>query len=89
MEKILLIISNFVRAVKPLLSGKIKSSEKTILVELRETLDTDSNIDDQIVNDDVKIAEIFNRFYSNAVIDLKIPDFHGVVPLADKLLMMM
>ena len=58
------------------------------MVELRETLDTDSNIDDQIVNDDVKIAEIFNRFYSNAVIDLKIPDFHGVV-LADKLLMMM
>ena len=59
------------------------------MVELIETLDTDSNIDDQIVNDDVKIAEIFNRFYSNAVIDLKIPDFHGVVPLADKLLMMM
>ena len=28
MEKILLIISNFVRAVKPLLSDKIKSSEK-------------------------------------------------------------
>ena len=59
------------------------------MVELIETLDTDSNIDDQIVNDDVKIAEIFDRFYSNAVIDLKIPDFHGVVPLADKLLMMM
>ena len=34
-------------------------------------------------HDDVKIAEIFNRFFSNAVIDLKIPDFHGEVPLAD------
>ena len=49
------------------------------------TLDTDGNIDDEIVNDDVKIAEIFNRFFSNAVIDLKIPDFHGAVPLADNI----
>ena len=43
---------------------------------------TDGNIDDEIVND-VKIAEIFNRFFCNAVIDLKISDFHGAVPLAD------
>ena len=85
MQKILLIISNFVRAVKPLLSDKINSSEKTILVELRETLDTDSNIDDQILNDDVKIAEIFNRFFFDTVIDLKIPDFHGAAPLADNI----
>ena len=49
------------------------------------TLDTDGNIDDEIVNDDVKIAENFNIFFSNAVIDLKIPDFHGAVPLADNI----
>ena len=73
----------FWRTVKPLLSDKIKSSEKITLVEQREDLDTDGNIDDEIVHDDVKIAEIFNRFFSNAVIDLKIPDFHGGVPLAD------
>ena len=48
MEKILLIISNFGH-FKPLLSDKIKSSEKIILVEQRETLDTDGNIDDKIV----------------------------------------
>ena len=75
----------FWRTVKPLLSDKIKSSEKITLVEQRENLDTDGNIDDEIVNDDVKIAEIFNRFFSNAVIDLKIPDFHGAVPLADNI----
>ena len=57
-------------------------SEKIRLIEQRETLDTDGNIDDEIVNDDVKIAQILNRFFSNAVKDLKIPGFHGVVPLA-------
>ena len=75
----------FWRTVKPLLSDKIKSSEKITLVEQRENLDTDGNIDNKIVNDDIKIAEIFNRFFSNAVIDLKISDFHGAVPLADNI----
>ena len=52
------------------------------MVGQRETADTDGNIDDEIVNDDEKIAEICNIF-CNAVNDLKIPGFHGVVPLAD------
>ena len=73
------------QTVKPLLSDKIKLSEKITLVEPRETLETDGNIDDEIVNDDIKIAEIFKRFFSNAVIGLKIPDFHGAVPLADNI----
>ena len=73
----------FWRTVKALLSDKFKSSEKITLIEQRENLDTDGNIDHEIVNDDVKIAEIFDRFFSNAVMDLKIPDFHGAVPLAD------
>ena len=84
-EKDLTDNKQFWRTVKPLLSDKIKSSEKITLVEQRETLDTDGNINDEIVNDDVKIAGIFNRFFSNAVIDLKIPDFHGAVPLADNI----
>ena len=84
-EKDLTYNKQFWRTVKPLLSDKIKSSEKITLVEHRENLNTDGNIDDEIVNDDVKIAEIFNRFFSNAVIDLKIPDFHGAVPLADNI----
>ena len=45
----------------------------------------DGNIDDEIVNDDVKIAEILNRFFSNAVNGLKIPGFHGAVPLVDNI----
>ena len=48
----------FWRTVKPLLSEKIKSSEKITLIEQRETLDTDGNIDVEIVNDDV----VFNKF---------------------------
>ena len=66
-------------------SDKIKLSKKITLVEQRENLDTDGNIDNEIGNDDVKIAEIFNRFFSNSVIDLKIPDFHEAVPLADNI----
>ena len=49
----------FWRTVKSLLSDKIKSSEKRTLVEQRESLDTDGNIDDEIDNDDVKIAKKF------------------------------
>ena len=44
------------------------------MVEQRETLD-----------DDVKIAEILNRFFSNAFKDLKIPGFHGAFLLADNI----
>ena len=64
---------------------KIKSPEKITLVKQRETLDTDGNIDYEIVNDDVKIEEILNRYFSNSVNDLKIPGFHGVVSLADNI----
>ena len=56
--------------------------KKITLVEQRKTPDIDGNIDDATANNDVKIAEIFNRFFSNAVNELKIPGFHGVVPLA-------
>ena len=61
-EKDLTDNKQFWRTVKPLFSDKIISSEKITLVEKRETLDMDGNIDNEIVNDDVKIAEIFNRF---------------------------
>ena len=81
-EKDLTDNKQFWRTVKPLLSDKIKSSEKITLGEQRETLDTDGNIDDEIVNDDVKML---NRFFSNTVIDLKIRDFHGAAPLADNI----
>ena len=79
-EKDLTDNKQFWRTVKSLLSDKIRLFEKVTLVDQRENLDTDGNTDDELVNDDVKIAEIFNRFSSNAVIDLKIPDFHGAVP---------
>ena len=80
-EKDLTDNKKFWRTVKPLLSDEIKLSGKIILVEQRETLDTDGNIDDGIVNE----VKIFNRFFSNTVIDLKIPDFYGAVRLADNI----
>ena len=75
----------FWRTVKPLFSDKIKSSEKIRLIEQKETLDTDGNIDEEIVNNDVNIEQILNIFFCNAAKDLKIPGFHGVVPLADNI----
>ena len=79
-EKDLTNNKQFWRTVKPLFTlDKIK------LVKQRETLDTDGNIDDEIVNHDVKFAETLNRLFSNAVNDLKISGFHGAVPLADNI----
>ena len=51
----------FWRTVKPLLSDKIKSSEKITLVVQGKTLDMDGNINDEIVNDDVKIEACFEQ----------------------------
>ena len=48
-EKDLIDNKQFWRTVKPLLSDKIKSSEKITLVEQVETPDTDDNIDGDIV----------------------------------------
>ena len=79
-EKDLTDNKQFWRTVKSLLPDKIKLLEKVTLVDQRENFDADGNIDDEIINDDVKLAEIFNGFSSNAVIDQKIPDFHGAVP---------
>ena len=53
----------FWRRVKPLLSDKVKSSEKITLVEGEE-----------IINEDGENAEIFNTFFSNAVKNLKTPE---------------
>ena len=63
-EKDLTDNKQFWGTAKPLLSDKIKSSEKITSVEQRETLDTDGNIDNEIVNDDVKFAENLNIFFS-------------------------
>ena len=60
-EKDLIDNKQFWRTVKPLLSDKIKSSEKITLVEQRENLDTDGNIDNEIGNDGVKIDEILTE----------------------------
>ena len=47
-EKDLTNNKQFWRTVKPILLSKIKSSEKITLVEQKETLDTDGNIDHEI-----------------------------------------
>ena len=57
------------RTVKPLLSDKVKSSEKIILVKEEET-----------INEDGEMAEILNTFFSNAVKNLKIPEYQETIP---------
>ena len=56
----------FWRTVKSLLSDKVKSSEKITLVEGEE-----------IINEDGENARILNRFFSNAIKNLKIPEYQG------------
>ena len=57
------------RTVKPLLSDKVKLSEKIILVKEEET-----------INEDGETAEILNTFFSNAVKNLKIPEYQETIP---------
>ena len=57
--------------VKPLQSDKVQSSEKITLVEGEE-----------IINEDGKNAEILNTFFSNAIKNLKIPEYQETYTLA-------
>ena len=59
------------RTVKPLLSDKVKWSEK-ITVEVEE-----------IINEDEVNAEILNTFFSNAVKNLKFQNSRRQTPLLD------
>ena len=64
----------FWKTVKPLLSNKVKSSEKITLVEGEE-----------INTEDGENAEILNKFFSNAVKNLKIPEYQEADPLANNI----
>ena len=71
-EKILLIINN--SGGQPLLSDKMKSSEKITLAE-----------EEEIINGDGENAEIINTFFSNAVKNLKIPEYQETDSLANNI----
>ena len=60
--------------IKTLLSDKSKSNEKIILVE-----------DNEIINEDKDNAGRLNSFFSNAVKNLKIPEFSEINPLAENI----
>ena len=64
----------FWKTVKPLLSDKSKSNEKIILVE-----------DNEIINEDKDNAGRLNSSFSNAVKNLKIPEFSETNPLAENI----
>ena len=64
----------FWRAVKPLLSDKVKSSEKITLVE-----------EEEIINEDGENVEILNTFFSNAIKTLKITEYQETDSLASNI----
>ena len=64
----------FWRTVKPLLSDKSKSNEKITLVE-----------DNKIISEDKDNTELLNSFFSNAVKNLKIPEFSDSNLLAENI----
>ena len=63
----------FWKTVKPLLSDKSKSNEKIVLLE------------DNEINEDKDNAGRLNSFFSNAVKNLKIPEFSETNPLAENI----
>ena len=64
----------FWRIVKSLLSDKSKWNEKITLVE-----------DNKIITEDKDNAELLNSFFSNAVKNIKIPEFSDSNPLAENI----
>ena len=58
--------NRFWKAVKPLLSDKVKSSEKMTFVH-----------EDKIITNDDENAKILNSSVSNVIEQLKIPDIHN------------
>ena len=72
MKKILLITRCSEKTVKPFLSDKITSKEKTILIE-----------ENKIVSNDENTAEVLNTFFSNIVGSLNIPEYVTNNPISD------
>ena len=62
----------FCRTVKPLLSGKSKSTKKITL-----------EMDNKIITENKDNAEILNPFFSNTVKKNQDPQFNGFNPLAE------
>ena len=54
----------FWSTVKPLLSDKVKNSEKVVLIE-----------NDEILSKDTEVCEVMNNFFANIVTDLNIPQY--------------
>ena len=59
----------FWKTVVSLFTNKASRGEKTILTEAEKH-----------ISDDKKIFKIFNNFFSNIVLDLKIPDYCNYLP---------
>ena len=72
-EKGVVVNKQFWRTIKPLLSDRTKSSD-IMLVEGEE-----------IINDDKENAEILDKFFSNAVKNLKIPEYQEADPHANNI----
>ena len=65
---------NFWKTIRPLLLDKIESFEKICLVK-----------GEKLVTNDKENANIFSKFFSNTVKNLRIPDFTDTEPLADNI----
>ena len=64
----------FWKTVKPFLSVKVKSTQKTTLID-----------NDKIVKNDDDTARVLNTFFSNIVSDLKISDYNNCDQLAENI----
>ena len=62
----------FWKTVKPLLTDKVKTKSRMTLIE-KKYKDNSTEYSEEIISDDNKVAEVFNKFFVNIVPDLKVP----------------
>ena len=62
----------FWKTVKPLLTDKVKNKSKITLIE-KKYKDNSTEYSEEIISDNKDVAEVFNKFFVNNALDLKIP----------------
>ena len=66
----------FWKTLKPSLTDKFKTKSKITLIEKKYN-DSSTEPSEEITSDEEKVAEIFNNFFINIVLNLKIPNNHN------------
>ena len=69
----------FWKTVKPLFTDKIQTKSKTTLIEKKVVsgVGQEQIVSEKVISEDQAVAEVFNKFFINIVLNLKIPTNHN------------